>query len=74
MNSFVLIGTIMSFDPEFATVEFQLNPATNGGPAIAVMRVDTIPCDVEVGGKIYVVKHERQDLPVVSCEKENKDL
>ena len=74
MNTFVLVGTIMSFDPEFATVEFQLNPATNGGPAIAVMRVDTIPCDVKVGGKIYVVKDEHQDLPVVSCEKENKSL
>ena len=74
MNTFVLIGTIMSTDPVFATVEFQLNPATNGGPALAVLRVDAIPCDAKVGGKIYVVKNEHQELPTISCEKEKGDL
>ena len=70
MNTFVLVGTIMSFDPEFATVEFQLNPATNGGPAIAILRVDAIPCEIKIGEKFYVVKDEHQDLPTISCQKQ----
>ena len=37
LTAFVLVGTIDSHDGQFATVELDLNPATNGGPAIAVM-------------------------------------
>ena len=69
LSSFVLIGTILSHDQFLATVEFNLNPAVNGGPAIAVLPVQAIPCEIEVGKKIYVVKDESVESPVISCEK-----
>ena len=72
LTSFVLIGTVLSFDTFLATVEFQMNPAVNGGPATAVLPVDAIPCDIEVGKKIYVVKYEEQETPTISCEKQEK--
>ena len=56
LTSFVLIGTVVSSDQFLSTVEFTLNPATNGGPSIAVLPNEAIPCKVEVGKKIYVVK------------------
>jgi hypothetical protein len=70
LSSFVLIGTVVSHDPVLATVEFNLNPATNGGPAIGIMTVASIPCEVKVGKKIYIVKEENQKIPVISCDKE----
>tara|TARA_B100000700_G_scaffold302099_1_gene372092 strand:+ start:1132 stop:1362 length:231 start_codon:yes stop_codon:yes gene_type:complete len=69
LSSFVLVGTILSHDPVLATVEFDLNPATNGGPAIAVIPVEAIPCEVRVNGKVYIVKQESDDVPTISCEK-----
>mgnify|MGYP001350559533 CR=1 FL=1 len=72
MSSFVLIGTILSFDDFLATVEFQLNPAVNGGPSVAVLPVEAIPCKVEIGKKVYVVKYEEQETPTISCQKQEK--
>jgi hypothetical protein len=46
LKVFILVGTIDSHDGQFATVELDLNPATNGGPAMAVMPVALFPCDV----------------------------
>jgi hypothetical protein len=68
LKSFVLIGTILSHDSQFATVEFNLNPATNGGPSIAVLPNVSVPCKVEVGKKIYVVKDEAMKYPEIICE------
>lgn len=73
LTSFVLIGTILSFDNFLATVEFQTNPATNGGPSIAVLPNNAIPCDVVIGKKIYIVKNESQKIPVITCEKEKHE-
>jgi hypothetical protein len=73
LTSFVLIGTILSFDNFLATVEFQLNPPTNGGPSIAIIPVEGIPCDVEVGKTIYVVKNASQKIPVITCKKEKHE-
>lgn len=73
LTSFVLIGTILSADSFLTTVEFDLNPATNGGPSIAVLPNQAIPCDVEVGKKIYIVKNESQKIPVITCEKEKDE-
>ncbi len=70
LTNFVLVGTILSHDSYLATVEFNLNPQTNGGPSLAVMPNEAIPCKVEVGKKIYVVKNEKQKIPVITCEKE----
>ena len=70
LTSFVLIGTILSHDNFLATVEFQLNPQTNGVPGIAVIPVEGIPCDIEVGKKIYVVKYKETEIPEITCKKE----
>jgi|TARA_R110001583_G_scaffold5598_11_gene30125 hypothetical protein len=72
LSSFVLIGTIISHDLVFSTVEFNLNPATNGGPSIAVMPNVAIPCKVKVGKKIYVVKDENMEQAVITCEIDTK--
>ena len=68
LSSFVLVGTILSHDAFLTTVEFNLNPATNGGPAIAVLPNEAIPCEIKVGKTIYIVKDEKQTAPVISCE------
>ena len=67
-SAFVLVGTILSHDSQFATVEFNLNPAVNGGPSIAVLHNSAVPCEIRVGRKIYVVKKENQEIPVISCD------
>jgi len=72
LASFVLTGTILSHDDLRATVEFNLNPALNGGPSIAVLQNAAIPCEVEVGKKIYVVKDESMKYPQVVCEIDTK--
>ncbi len=72
MTSFVLIGTILSFDNFLVTVEFQTNPPVNGGASLAVMPINAIPCDVKIGKKVYVVKYEKQEIPTISCEKQEK--
>lgn len=70
LTSFVLVGTILSFDTFFTTVEFQTNPPSNGGGSIAVMPLNAIPCDIKIGNTIYVVKQELQEVPVITCKKE----
>ena len=72
LNTFVLVGTILSSDAQLSTVEFNLNPATNGGPSIAVLQNSAIPCKVEVGKKIYVVKDESMEYAIISCEAKNE--
>ena len=72
LKSFVLVGTIISHDSLLSTVEFNLNPATNGGPAIGVLHNSAIPCEVKVGKKIYVVKDENMDHAVITCHVDSK--
>lgn len=72
LNTFVLVGTILSYDAQLSTVEFNLNPTVNGGPAIAVLQNSAIPCKVEVGKKIYVVKDESMEHAIISCEAKNE--
>jgi hypothetical protein len=69
ISTFVLIGTILSHDDYFSTVSFNLNPATNGGPSIAVLPNDAIPCKIEIGKTIYVVKDEAREYPIITCKK-----
>ena len=70
LKTFVLVGTILSHDDFLATVSFNLNPSQNGGPAIAVLPIEAIPCEVVAGKKVYVVKHEKDEIPTIECEKE----
>ena len=68
LKSFVLVGVIVSHDDVLSTVEFNTNPAVNGGPAMAVMQNSAIPCKIEVGKKIYVVKDENMEHAQVTSE------
>ena len=74
LESFVLVGIIVSHDAQLSTVEFNLNPATNGGPAMAILQNSAIPCEVKVGQKIYVVKQEHEENAVISCELDKADI
>jgi len=73
LKVFILVGTIDSHDGQFATVELNLNPATNGGPAMAVMPVTAFPCEVKEGNTFYVVKLSAAQDAVVICQKEKPD-
>ena len=69
LTTFVLMGTIDSHDGTFATVELNTNPASNGGPATAVMPVTAFPCEIHEGKVFFVVKlHEDQDAFIVCQE------
>ena len=72
LSSFVLTGVILSFDSFLATVEFNLNPAVNGGPSIGILPVDAIPCKVKVGQELYIVKNEKEEIPIITCKKEEQ--
>ena len=70
LTTFVLVGTIDSHDGQFATVELDTNPATNGGPAMAVMPVAAFPCEIYEGKVFYVVKLSELQDAVVICQRE----
>ena len=69
LEAFVLVGTVLSYDSYLATISFNFNPATNGGPSIAVLPKEAIPCEIKVGSRIFVVKDKSEDIPTISCEK-----
>ena len=73
LTAFVLVGTIDSHDGQFATVELNLNPATNAGPAMAVMPVAAFPCEIREGDTFYVVKLSEMEDAVIVCQKEEPD-
>ena len=68
LKVFILVGTIDSHDGQFATVELNLNPATNGGPALAVIPVSAFPCEVKEGNTFYVVKLSPVLDAVIICQ------
>ncbi len=73
LTTFILVGMIDSYDKHFATVELNTTPASNGGPATAVMPVSAFPCEIYEGKVFYVVKlHDEQDAVIV-CQKEPED-
>tara|TARA_Y100000593_G_scaffold59273_1_gene109877 strand:- start:4413 stop:4667 length:255 start_codon:yes stop_codon:yes gene_type:complete len=73
LTTFVLLGMVDSFDDHFATVELNTNPASNGGPAIAVMPVHAFPCEIYEGKVFYVVKLSELMDAVVICQEDAKD-
>ena len=73
LKVFILVGTIDSHDGQFATVELNLNPATNGGPAMAVMPVAAFPCEVKEGNTFYVVKLFEELDAIIICQKESDE-
>jgi hypothetical protein len=72
LKTFVLIGIVDSFDARFATVELNTNPATNGGPSIAVMPVNVFPCEIYEGKRFFVVKLEESQDSVIVCDQEQE--
>lgn len=72
LKTFVLIGIVDSFDAQFATVELNTNPATNGGSSIAVMPVNAFPCEIYEGRRFFVVKLEENQDSVIVCDREQK--
>jgi len=73
LTTFVLMGVIDSHDGVFATVELNTNPASNGGPATAIMPVAAFPCEIREGRLFYIVKlHEEQDAVIICAEEENE--
>lgn len=73
LTTFILVGMVDSHDAVFATVELNTTPASNGGPAIAVMPVAAFPCEIYEGKVFYVVKlHDEQDATII-CQKEPED-
>ena len=73
LKVFILVGTIDSHDGQFATVELDLNPATNGGPAMAVMPVAAFPCEVKEGNTFYVVKLFEMTDAVILCKEDSDE-
>ena len=67
LTTFVLVGVIDSHDGVFATVELNTNPASNGGPAMAVMPVSAFPCEVSEGRTFYVIKAQEDKEAVIVC-------
>ena len=74
LKVFILVGTIDSHDGQFATVELNLNPAMNGGPAMAVIPVSAFPCEVKEGKTFYVVKLSEEADAVIMCHNEPEDI
>ena len=49
LTTFILVGMVDSHDAHFATVELNTTPASNGGPATAVMPVAAFTCEIYEG-------------------------
>ena len=73
LTAFVLLGVVDSFDEHFATVELNTNPATNGGPSMAVMPVSAFPCEIYEGKRFSVVKVSELTEAVIICQEDAKD-
>mgnify|MGYP001355108653 CR=1 FL=1 len=73
LTTFVLLGMVDSFDTYFATVELNTNPASNGGPALAMMPVSAFPCEIYEGKIFYVVKLSESSEAIIICHKEQPD-
>ena len=69
LTTFLLIGTVDSKDDFFATVEINLNPATNQ-PGHAVMPLTAFPCEVKEGDTFYILKLTEDTDPVIICNDE----
>ena len=55
LATFVLVGTIDSFDTTFATVELN-TPAPTSQSSMAILPIAAFPCEIEEGGRFFIVK------------------
>jgi hypothetical protein len=68
LKVFILIGVVDSFDNQFATVELDTNPPSNGGHALAIIPVSAFPCAITEGKRFYVVKLSEDEDAVIVCQ------
>ena len=77
LTTFVLIGTVDSMDEYFATVEINMNPATEQA-GHAVMPLHAFPCEIKEGDTFYILKLTEDSIPVIICkdaeEKSSTDI
>jgi hypothetical protein len=73
LKVFILVGTVDSLDAQFATVELDTSPPSNGGAAIAVLPVAMFPCEVKEGRQFYVVKLAEKEESVIICRSDEDD-
>ena len=73
LTTFILVGMVDTHDTHFATVELNTTPASNGGPATAVMPVTAFPCEIYEGKVFYVVKLSELTDAVIICQEDVKD-
>ena len=67
LTTFLLIGTVDSKDDFFATVEINMNPATNQA-GHAVMPITAFPCEIKEGDTFYILKLTEDTVPVIICK------
>ena len=67
LTTFLLVGTVDSKDDFFATVELNMNPATNQAGQ-AVMPLTAFPCDIKEGDTFYILKLTEDSIPVIICK------
>jgi len=67
LTTFLLIGTVDSKDDFFATVEINMNPATNQA-GHAVMPITAFPCKIKEGDIFYILKLTEDTDPVIICK------
>ncbi len=73
LTTFVLIGTVDSMDDYFATVEINMNPATQQ-VGHAVMPLAAFPCKIKEGETFYILKLTEEALPVIMCKENIGDI
>jgi len=67
LTTFVLIGTVDSTDDFMATVEINMNPATEQ-VGYAVMPLTAFPCEIKEGDNFYILKLTKEAIPVIMCK------
>jgi len=71
LTTFVLIGTVDSKDDFFATVEINMNPATEQ-VGHAVIPLTAFPCKIKEGDNFYILKLTEDVIPVIICKEEGE--
>ena len=73
LTTFLLIGTVDSKDQFFATVEINMNPATNQS-GHAVMPLTAFPCEIKEGDTFYILKLTEDTDPVIICKEPQGEI
>jgi len=70
LATFVLVGTIDSFDTTFATVELN-TPAPTSQSSMAILPITAFPCEIEEGSRFFIVKLDKDlDAEIICADKQ----